>query len=46
MLEKEKDSSIKRDKEFKLIWRSPDKFNSKRSNLVSLSKLELKERTT
>ncbi len=43
---KEKSSNKPRDKEFKLIWRKPDKNNSKRKLQLWLSKQELKERTT
>ena len=45
-LGREKDSSMQRDREFKLILRLPDKCNSKKNKALSLSKLELKERTT
>ena len=44
--EKEKSSRPLRDKEFRLIWRSLDKSNSKKKLLLWLNRLELKERTT
>jgi len=44
--EKEKSSRPQRDKEFRLIWRSLDKSNSKRKLLLWLNRQELKERTT
>ena len=45
-LGREKDLSMRRDREFRLISRLLDKSNSKRNKALSLSKLELKERTT
>ena len=45
-LEKEKDLSTKRDSESRLTLRLLDKFNSKRNNQVSLSRLESREKTT
>ena len=41
-----KDSSTKRDKEFKLILRLPDRSNSLRNKPVSPSKLELRGKIT
>ena len=44
--EKEKSSRPQRDKEFRLIWKSLDKSNSKKKLLLWLNRQELKERTT
>jgi len=45
-LEKERDWSNKREKEFKLISKLQDKDNSQRSKEILQNKPELKERTT
>lgn len=44
--EKERDLNKPRDKEFKLISKSPDKDNSQKNNQVLVNKLELRERIT
>jgi len=46
MPEKEKSSRLLKGKEFKLIWRSLDRNNSKKKHLHWLNKQESKEKIT